>query len=657
MKNMFLHSYSFIRIVFFFIILDLWGCSVKDERLDCALRLAGNNSVELRKVLQRYEYTDSEKYKAACFLIKNMPFHGSYTGDLLHNYLRYFETFSISTMLPTQVVDSLEKLYGRFDLNSLQYKSDIQTVDSAFLANHIDWAFKVWREQPWGKSVNFEDFCEYILPYRIGDEPLSTWREDVYHTYNPLLDSLRSTNDASDPLQAAQVLIEHFSRKKCRFTGVFPAGPNLGPVVLKLGVGSCREFADMLVYAMRSVGIPCGIDKMLQRPDDNASHFWNFTLDSEGNTFMSEFPFQHLWREAYKYPNVKGKVYRTTFGLNEQIANELEEIDNVYSTFRLPFMYDVTSFYTPTYSLSVPIHKLREVVPTNELLYLCFAHHQKWKPVDYALIKNDSISFKHIEGGVVGVIAKWNDFDFVPLTDPFLLERSTGKLHFFNPSDTLISANLYCKFYLAAQDYIYGRMCGGVIEGSNVSDFSKVDTLFQISETPKRLFTTVVLRSQNKYRFFRYKGGKESFCNIAELEFYRNVDDTIPFRGRVIGTPGCFTNDGTHEYINVFDGNTETSFDYKHPDQGWAGMDFGYPVEIRKVVYTPRNHVNFIYRDDVYELFYWNHNGWVSLGKKTARSDSLVYKVPANSLLYLKNHTHGKDERIFEYKNGKQFFW
>lgn len=47
------------------------------------------------------------------------------------------------------------------------------TVDSAFLVNHIEWAFKVWREQPWGKHVDFDTFYEYILPYRIGDEPLS----------------------------------------------------------------------------------------------------------------------------------------------------------------------------------------------------------------------------------------------------------------------------------------------------------------------------------------------------------------------------------------------------------------------------------------------------------------------------------------------------
>ena len=49
--------------------------------------------------------------------------------------------------------------------------------------------------------------------------------------------------------------------------------------------------------------------------------------------------------------------------------------------------------------------------------------------------------------------------------------------------------------------------------------------------------------------------------------------------------------------------------------------------------------------------------GWHSAGIQVATSDSLVYSVPKNALLYLKNHSGGFDERIFEYKDGKQIYW
>lgn len=55
-----------------------------------------------------------------------------------------------------------------------------------------------------GKECLFDDFCEFILPYKIGDEPLTEWREQLYNRYNPLLDSIRYLPEAEDPLFVAQ---------------------------------------------------------------------------------------------------------------------------------------------------------------------------------------------------------------------------------------------------------------------------------------------------------------------------------------------------------------------------------------------------------------------------------------------------------------------
>ena len=76
-----------------------------------------------------------------------------------------------------------------------------------------------------------------------------------------------------------------------------------------------------------------------------------------------------------------------------------------------------------------------------------------------------------------------------------------------------------------------------------------------------------------------------------------------------------------------------------------------------KIVFTPRNRVNFIRKGDKYELFYAGKGGWISAGTTVANSDSLVYNVPKGALLYLKNHSGGVDERIFEYVDGEQVFW
>ena len=66
---------------------------------------------------------------------------------------------------------------------------------------------------------------------------------------------------------------------------------------------------------------------------------------------------------------------------------------------------------------------------------------------------------------------------------------------------------------------------------------------------------------------------------------------------------------------------------------------------------------NEICVDNEYELFYWNMK-WISLGRKFAVDNKLHYDdVPKGALLWLKNHTQGKEERIFTYKDRKQVWW
>ena len=69
------------------------ACSSENQWLDTALNLAGDNRAELQKVLDRYKEEDGDKYRAACFLIENMPFHGAYEGKALENYRKYFSEY------------------------------------------------------------------------------------------------------------------------------------------------------------------------------------------------------------------------------------------------------------------------------------------------------------------------------------------------------------------------------------------------------------------------------------------------------------------------------------------------------------------------------------------------------------------------------------
>lgn len=123
---------------------------------------------------------DSLKRQAALFLLENLPYYYSYErSTALDAHLKTYELYGTGKYSLEEVQDSVRKLYGNTNLAGLRLVSDVK-IKPDLLIDHLEWAFKVWREQPWGKNVSFHDFCEYILPYRIKDEPLKAWREEIY---------------------------------------------------------------------------------------------------------------------------------------------------------------------------------------------------------------------------------------------------------------------------------------------------------------------------------------------------------------------------------------------------------------------------------------------------------------------------------------------
>ncbi len=70
-------------------------------------------------------------------------------------------------------------------------------------------------------------------------------------------------------------------------------------------------------------------------------------------------------------------------------------------------------------------------------------------------------------------------------------------------------------------------------------------------------------------------------------------NDTLPLSGKIIGTPGCYQHDGTHEYTNVFDGKRGLLLIILN-FRRMAGLDLGRKVQIDRIVYTPRNRDNYI---------------------------------------------------------------
>lgn len=652
------------------ILVFVHACQDKEppSYLEQALELAEENGHELEKVLRFYsgDPGDSLKYKAACFLIENMAHHYYYDGEQLDRYQNYYKALhnhKKRSADPVKILDSISMLYGSFSLKNLTPKYDLKELDSAYLCNNIEWSFKVWEEQPWGKSVSFEDFCEYILPYRVGNEKPSDWKPIFYEKYNhhltPLLDSTYSDRD--DPVVAVRLLMDSIANHdSIFFTMTAPPGyPHVGAGTAIYQSGSCREFTDFAIYVCRALGIPCHIDFMIARGDNNADHFWISYHDKSGELHVQDYP-GHLRiarLDGLRF-DAKVKVYRQTFSLDHELRNIIMKLDgSAPYFFERPLFKDVTIFTAGHYiqELRIPASKIYKKKTNGKIAYLCLSRQMDWIPVASTTFDRDKLSFNNVQKGSVMRVTTWENNRLVFQTDPFSIHHLSNEITFFHPSDTPQEVVLYAKFKLDEENLFRDRMIGGVIEASNHPSFREKDTLHVVNEMPGRLNTSVAINTDKAYRYLRYYGHEGSHCNLSELAFYENADDTANIKGKVIGTPGDSEGYGTHEYPNVFDGKTWTSFDYKDASGGWVGLELGKPTKVSRITYSPRNRDNYIRPGDTFELFYCDDE-WKSLGTiKDGNADSLLFKnVPHGAVLYLRNHTRGVQERAFIYEDGEQ---
>jgi hypothetical protein len=108
-------------------------------------------------------------------------------------------------------------------------------------------------------------------------------------------------------------------------------------------------------------------------------------------------------------------------------------------------------------------------------------------------------------------------------------------------------------------------------------------------------------------------------------------------------------------FSNAFDNDIRTNCNA--PKGSWFAIDAGKPVQLTSFRMMVRNNMNIIEPGDTYELLYFD-NAWYSLGKKVAEDYKISFNgVPHGALLLLKNLSKGKEERVFQYNNGKQDWW
>lgn len=270
----------------------------------------------LRKEVLAHYKTDPNPKKeiAARFLLDNLYDMYSIDGERYKTYSdtikRYYRDASI---LHKKLITVRDSPYASETIK------DIDVLSPKYLIDNIDRAFAAWEKAGWKDQVSFENFCEYILPYRIGNEPLESWRNEIVQDtiFKITGDTIFSSTDIET---AAIWLTKRFSKLKNPFDIKWGADaadiPDMPYSTLKLLTsGTCTHVSQISLLTYRSAGIPIANDFTPHWANNTSGHNWTAII-----TKFSSIPFSIIGSDTlrkYKSPDyIPSKVFRHTFSAN-----------------------------------------------------------------------------------------------------------------------------------------------------------------------------------------------------------------------------------------------------------------------------------------------------------------------------------------------------
>jgi len=497
----------------------------------------------------------------------------------------------------------------------------------------------VRKEIPSTAELDFDQFCEYVLPYRVGHEQVENWRLNLYTKYQHLRNSFKN-----DPLRLARGIYKDTDKSLVSNLTISSYPFDIPASKMQLAhCGNCKNISNYTVMALRANGIPSTIDYVTSMGNKGTSHEWVSVL----------IDGRFLPLEAKNQYNMS-KVFRTTYSTQYKTNSDKD----IHPILLDPYRIDVTDEYVKTFDIDIHLRPR-----TNKKhAMICTYGNNKWVPQDFGIIKNSQVRFKKIGADVLYLAMYYEDGRLIPASNPFVLQKDGGIKEITSDLSRLQTVRLSRKFpWFPTRLALVDKIRGSRFQGANHEDFSDSVNLYKVNHTPLKI-ETIEINDMKKYRYIRYISNSTFGAKLAEMDVFSDFgENRKKLSGKIIGYPEKSAGKPYsyfYSYEKAFDGNYETFFETFSNNVGWTGYDLGKPTQISRIRYAPKSDTNFIIPNDIYALYHWYNNQWLEIAKKVGSGEFLEIKgVPANGLYILKDLSRGKEERIFTYENGKQLWW
>mgnify|MGYP005915058299 FL=1 len=599
-----------------------------DMALEQVLDAAGEHRPEWEYVLEHYR-NDRQKYAAVRFLLVNMP-----------------GAFSRSR---ADIPD------GRL--------LDLTSLPASRLITEIDQAFNAWRENVYTRDCSFDDFCEYILPYRQANGILIDSARQVFYARHHGKFFTQPGKDMTEEVDSLLYLYRHlihvpFGQKERQLLSVSEFE--------RYGQGLCEHRCWYNTLLLTSLGMATATDFVPAWGNRNKAHSWNVLL-KDGRSYAFE-PFwdEDRWKYKRIYNNLTfdeiwgcfrlPKVYRNTYRyyLDGPAADKDMRPEDVPTLFRIFRKKDVSHEYFDTVNVRV---ELPDVPEGMKYAYLCVMNDEQWQPVQWGKIEGGQAVFKGMGRGVIYLPMYFRKGYLHAAGMPFLLQDD-GKSRVLVPSrethdvvsNQFLGANFYPKSRVHHPDIAGTVLVGALQEGK------WKDTLCVFPDRMEMHSISMEIGQTDSIRYVRMHL-PHGCLSLGDLRFFQRMSDggqrrlSARFLNELPVSPLGETAD------NIWDEWPSTGYN-REISAHYVDIDLGETSRLSRIGFCPYMD-NDCWDAIQYELFYWVDGGWKSLGCQYGGKPVRYSGVPKNALLIIKpvNCDWAGAPRPFLFEEDNEVYW
>ena len=395
-------------------------CACNKQNIKYPDILLNSENRELKDVYKKIvKQKDSLRIKAADFLLNNMSNRFTYISmPFYKNGVQIVDLYKESADNVTEVLSNIVKTH--IGDRSISY-FDIDSMPGDLFIENLEYSLKAWKH-PYSKNISFNDFCNYILPYRYLNEPLSDYKNYFHLILGNRLDSIYQTGDVQ---RVADFILDYcgdnFSINP--LYEKYMDGQQSVESIIYSGMGDNDDEVIFQSAIFSSSGFPVKIISSLTKKwcCVRISDKWKIIIDNEADNslFFSETLDEKPFR-VIEHP------------FQWQNGHITKEIDNIFDIPHLLSInsVDVTQHFNKTYAVKI---QNKEKKP-GEILFLRILTQRTWKYIGWSKVDTTGhIAFSNLVEGGVYSISDFKDGEDKLLENPMAFYiNDKGEPIFFN---------------------------------------------------------------------------------------------------------------------------------------------------------------------------------------------------------------------------------